>query len=93
MGADMLLGEEEAGRAYRRLQRLRAFRHGAAQLVAAVQAFLHSRIAGGCWGRLGWAGLQHWQAPGWLAVPIAPAALMGLTPGPSVSGCWVPQQA
>jgi hypothetical protein len=46
LAADVLLSEEDADRAYRRLQRLRGFRHGAAQLVSAVQAFLHSRISG-----------------------------------------------
>ena len=42
----MLLSEDDADRAHRRLQRLRAFRSGAAQLVAALQAFLHSCTSG-----------------------------------------------
>lgn len=38
--------EDDEDRAHRRIQRLRAFRHGAAQFVAALQAFLHSRTSG-----------------------------------------------
>lgn len=40
--------EEEADAAHRRIQRLRAFHYGASQFVAALQAFLHARTAGGC---------------------------------------------
>lgn len=42
----MRLSARETKRAYRRLQQLRTFRHGAAQLVAAVQAFQYSRLSG-----------------------------------------------
>lgn len=59
--ADLLLSEEEADKAHRRVQALRAFRFGAAQFVTALQAFLQSRTTGGeaglgvlCWGRWRW---------------------------------------
>lgn len=42
-----LLEEEEADRAIRRVQCLRAFHHGTLQLVAALQLFLQSRVSGG----------------------------------------------
>jgi hypothetical protein len=38
--------EDEADRAHRRLQALRAFRFAAAQFVASLQAFLHARTSG-----------------------------------------------
>jgi len=39
--------EEDADKAHRRIQRLRAFHFGASQFVGALQAFLHARTAGG----------------------------------------------
>lgn len=39
--------EEEEDSAHRRIQRLRAFHHGATQFVAALQAFLRSCTSGG----------------------------------------------
>lgn len=41
--------EEDADRAHRRIQRLRAFHYGATQFVGSLQAFLHARTAG-AWG-------------------------------------------
>lgn len=42
--------EEDEDACHRRVQRLRAFLHGARQFVAALQAFLHARTAGKAWG-------------------------------------------
>ena len=54
--------EEDADRAHRRIQRLRAFHFGAAQFVGALQAFMQSRTAGGwicgCW--VEWGGVGEW---------------------------------
>ncbi|KAI7838596.1 hypothetical protein COHA_007604 [Chlorella ohadii] len=47
--ADLLLSEEDADKAHRRIQRLRAFHFGASQFVGALQAFLHARTAGDAW--------------------------------------------
>ena len=45
----LVSSEADADAAHRRIQRLRAFHYGAAQFVAALQAFLHARTAGGRW--------------------------------------------
>ncbi|PSC71851.1 phosphatase 2C 22 [Micractinium conductrix] len=46
---ELLLSEEDEDACHRRVQRLRAFLHGARQFVAALQAFLHARTAGDAW--------------------------------------------
>ena len=73
--------EEDADRAHRRIQRLRAFHFGATHFVAALQAYLQSRTAGGVLRTRGamWAGKTGccWAAVGHLGSLSVTCCLWG----------------